>query len=85
MFGFFFLFEIEGEQKEEDADGLVGYPMAEAKEPAVAEEIAFGIDPDAMIPDDRVEVRFCLSGEVVIAYIHIQFHAGVCADPVNII
>lgn len=85
MFGFFFLFEIEGEEKEDDADGFVGGPLAEALKPAVVLKIAVGVDPDAVIADDRVEVRFRLGGKFCVAYIHIQFHAGVCADPIDII
>lgn len=84
MFGFFFLFEIEGEI-EEDANGFVGGPLAETLEPVVVVKIDLGIDPDTMIPDDLDEVCFRLGGKFVIAYIHIQFHAGVCADPVNIV
>ena len=85
IFGFFFLFEIEGEEKEDEADGFIGGPLAESLEPAVAMKIGLRIDLDAMITDDRVEVRFGLSGKFRIAYVHIQFHAGVCADPVDII
>ena len=43
------------------------------------------IDPDAMIADDPFKVRFDEGGKFVIAYVHVEFYAGVCADPVDII
>jgi hypothetical protein len=85
MLRFFFLFEIEGEEKEKDTDCLVGGPLAEALEPVMVVKVVRRIDPDAMIADDPFKVRFDAGGKFVIAYIHVEFYAGVCADPVDII
>lgn len=85
MPGFFFLFEIEGKEKEDDADGLVGDPLAEALEPVVVVKVVRRIDLDAMVADDLFEVCFDAGGKFVIAYIHVEFYAGVRADPVDII
>src|SRR5580692_4715447 len=75
-FGFFFLFEIEREEKEEEADGLVGGPLAEASEPGVLVKVICGVDADAVIADDPFEICFHEGGEFVIAYVHVQLHAG---------
>ena len=85
IFGFFFLLEIKGEEKEDQTDGMVGEPMAEALEPAVLVVIFFGCDPDAVVADDPVKLFFYEGGEFVIAYVHIQFHTGVGAYPVYVV
>ena len=79
------MFEIEGEEKKEEADGLVGDPLTEAAGPGMLLKIIFGIDADAMIADDPFKVRLDESGEFVVAHVHVELHAGVGADPVYII
>ena len=82
---FLFLFEIEGEEKENDPDRIISDPLPEALQPVVVQKIVFWVDPDAMIADDLLEVRFHAGDEFVITYVHIQFHTRIRTYPVDII
>ena len=82
---FFFLFEIESEKKEQDADGFVGSPLEETPEQAGMLKISCRDNLDAVVPDDLPQFFFHQGCKFVVAHIHIQFYAGIGADPVDVI
>ena len=52
VLGFFFLFEIEGEEKEDEADHLIGGCLQKALEWSGVQKVIFGDDLNAVIADN---------------------------------
>ena len=69
--GFFFLFEIKGEEKEDKADAFIGQPLQAALEEAVASKIVLGGDLHAMIPDDLFQVLFCKGSKSIVTDVEV--------------
>jgi len=82
---FFFLVKIKSEKKEQDTNHLIGGPVPEPAEGPHMLKIGGGDDLFALVADDFFHFAFDEGGELGIADIHVQFHAGVGADPVDII
>ena len=83
--GFFFLFKIKCEDKEEETDGFVGHSLQATLKEAMTAKVVFLGDLHAMVADDLLHFFFHLCSKGVIAHIHIQFNTGVGTDPVDII
>src|ERR1700733_11093740 len=82
---FFFLVEIKSEKKEQDTDHLIGGPVPEPLEEPDTLKIGGGDNLFTLVADDFFQFAFDQGGKGGITDIHVQFHAGISADPVDII
>jgi len=85
IFGFLFLFEVEGEEEKDDADRLKGCLLHKALEKSGLQVIIFGDDLNAVDADDFSQFGLDVGCKIVITHIHIQFYAGIGADAVDVI